>query len=242
MYTRSVQIYDTLYHFKDYAREAAAVLNWIEGLLPEAASLLDVGCATGRHLEHWQDRFKCEGVDISEEFLAIARRRCPRAQFHVADMRRIDLGQRFDVVTCLFSAIAMAAKTEPELRHTVARLAAHLRPGGLLIVEPWFTPETYWTNTITSNTVDQPDLKIVWMYTSTRENNIAVLDTHYLVGRPSGVDYFRERLECALFSDETYRDAMRAAELDVRHEAKAFGRGMYFGVKRHGETSKSPRA
>ena len=54
----------------------------------------------------------------------------------VADMTSFDLGRRFDVVTCLFSSIGYVGTAE-RLDQAIATMAAHLEPGGTLIVEPW---------------------------------------------------------------------------------------------------------
>jgi ubiquinone/menaquinone biosynthesis C-methylase UbiE len=232
MYTRSARLYDRLYHFKDYEGEVARVRAWIEAECPGAQSLLDVGCGTGRHLEHLQRYYDCEGLDVNDELLATARRRCPALAFHVASMTDFALPRRYDVVTCLFSAIACAARCERTLRRTLDALARHLNPGGLVLVEPWFTPEQYWTGTVTANFLDEPGFKLAWMYHSTREGEVAVLDIHYLVGTPATLEHFTERHELGLFRDETYRAALRDAGLgDVRRDP-GFGRGMYLGRAR----------
>lgn len=65
--------------------------------------------------------------------------RCPEATFHVGDMRTLDLPERYDVVLCLFSAIGYV-RDEEGLRGTIEHLARHLKPEGVLLVDPWFEP------------------------------------------------------------------------------------------------------
>ena len=66
------------------------------------------------------------------------------------------------------------------------------------------------------------------MYTSEREGSLSVLDFHYLVGRPTGIETFQERQELGLFSEEQHLDAFRAAGLEARFEPEGlFGRGLY---------------
>ena len=229
-YGPSARHYDAIYDFKDYALESDRVHHWIERRSPGARTLLDAGCGTGRHLEHLRARYDAVGLDINPELLAAARRRCPEVEFHEASMTDFRLNRRFDVVVVLFSAIACAVRTVDGLQRTVSNLSEHVADGGVLIVEPWFTPETYRTGTITANFAEQPDLKISWMYTSTVEEGASLLDIHYLVGTPRSVEHFRERQLLGLFRHEEYLDSFRNAGLDVERE-EGFGRGMYFGRK-----------
>ena len=52
LFDKSVHLYDLAYSFKDYAGESASVRNAVHARVPQARSLLDVACGTGKHLEH----------------------------------------------------------------------------------------------------------------------------------------------------------------------------------------------
>jgi SAM-dependent methyltransferase len=231
MFTKSARFYDALYAFKDYGEAARRLRELARDIAPGARSLLDVGCGTGRHLEHLRGHYEVAGLDISPELLEVAAERLPGVPLHREDMAGFRLGRTFGVVACLFSAVAYV-RTPERLRAAVASMAEHLEPGGLLVVEPWFWPERYWTGTITANHVDQPDLKVSWMYTSEREGNESVLDIHYLVGTPERVEHFTEEHRMGLFTHDEYLDAFRAAGIEPSYDAAGlFGRGMYLGVR-----------
>jgi ubiquinone/menaquinone biosynthesis C-methylase UbiE len=230
LYTKSAKFYDALYSFKDYTATSDKLHRLLQQLVPDAESLLDVACGTGKHLEYLRSYYHVEGLDLNPDLLSIARRRCPGVPFHQANMVDFRLDHECDVITCLFSSIGYV-KTVENLERTVSNMARHLTPGGVVVVEPWFTPESYWTGTITANFVDDPDLKIAWMYTSKVEERVSVLDINYLVGTPAGIDHFDERHEIGLFTREEYLGAFRGAGLETSYDAEGlFGRGMYIGL------------
>lgn len=232
MFRKSQRFYDAIYSWKDYPGEAAKLDALIRERVPGARTLLDVACGTGRHLELLRDRYQIEGTDLDPEMLAIARQRLgPDVPLHVADMVGLDLKKGFDVVTCLFSAIAYGG-TEERLRHAIAAMAGHLEPGGALIVEPFFTPEEWSAGHVYVRFVDQPDLKIVRMDVSSPPGEQVVMEFHYLVGTPEGIEAFTERHVAGLFTHEQMLGAFRAAGLDVDHDPEGLmGRGLYVGTK-----------
>ena len=229
----SAEIYDAIYAYKDYAGEVARIRDVIEARRPRARTLLDVACGTGKHLELLREHFDVEGLDLSDEQLAVARRRLPGVVLHRADMTTFDLGRRFDAVICLFSAIGYLSSVDA-MRSAVASMARHLEPGGVLVVEPWLTPDEYRPDgTPHARFVDEPTLKIARINVSEREGDLAVMDMHHLVGRPGRVEHFVEHMELYLFTDEQYREAFRAAGLDVEHDPEGLiGRGLYVAVNR----------
>ena len=142
MFSNSAAIYDAVYSFKDYADESERLRVLIEESAPGAATLLDVACGTGKHLEQLQAWYEVSGVDLDPELLAIARARLGDVELLTSDMTDFALGRRFDVVTCLFSSIGYVETVE-RLGSAIAAMAAHLKPEGVLIVEPWLSPEEW---------------------------------------------------------------------------------------------------
>jgi len=75
--------------------------SWIERFvarLPPGAAILDIGCGAGAPIATHLDGlgFSITGVDSSPAMIARARERMPRQTWHVADMRELSLGRRFD--------------------------------------------------------------------------------------------------------------------------------------------------
>jgi SAM-dependent methyltransferase len=233
VFERSERLYDAIYAWKDYSAEVERLDAVIRERLPDARTVLDVACGTGKHLELLIGRgYEVAGVDLDPEMLALARERLgPDVPLHVGDMVGLDLGQTFDVVTCLFSSIAYA-RTEERLRAAVASLARHAGRAGLVLVEPFFARDTFEPGRPWSVFVDEPDLKVARMDVSEVRDGVAVLNFHYLVATPDGVEYFTERHEVGLFTVEQHIEAFRVARLDVNLDAEGLmGRGLYVGVK-----------
>lgn len=212
MFELSAPYYDRFYDFLDYRTAAETLGALIRTHRPGAATLLDVACGSGRYLEYLQADYRVAGLDVLPAMLELARERCPGVPLHQGDMTEFELGEGYDVVTCLFCSIGYV-RTAERMRRAVSRMAAHLRPGGLLVLEPWVSPERCWTERVTCEVHDDPDLKIVRMHTHERQGDLSVFDIHYLVGTPQGVTHFVEREEMGLFSPAEYAAALEEAGL-----------------------------
>lgn len=229
---RSARFYDVLYEAKkDYAQDMPKLDQLIQQYKRSSgASLLDVACGTGQHLRLLRDHYEVEGLDLDFDMLAAARARLPKVPLHQADLVDFDLGRTFDVVTCLFSSIGYA-RTLPRLRRAIRTMGRHLRPGGVLIVEPWLSPETYRSDIVHAEFVDRPDLKVARMNVSAVRGRASVLKFHYLVATASGVERFSERHVLGLFRPAEYLEAFRSAGLRVSQPpVDLSGRGLYVGV------------
>jgi len=209
-------VYDLLYSFKDYEAEARDLVSLIRARNPGAGSLLDVACGTGKHLELLRADFSdVAGVDLNAELLAIAQARLPDVPFTEADMRTFDLGRTFDVVTCLFSSVG-SLRDEADLAESVARMAAHVGPGGVLIVDGWVRPDAWWPGTNVNALAETADgVAAARVARTWRQGDRSVLDMRYLIATAdNGFEQEQERHELTLFSDEAYRAAFEAASLE----------------------------
>jgi len=230
-YSKLAKIYDALYSFKNYEAEAKRLHEIIaQKKTSPGNALLDVACGTGSHLSFLRRNYAVEGIDLTPEMLEVARARHPELVFHQGDMRSFDLGRRFDVVTCLFSSIGYM-KTVRDLRAAVINMTRHLNPGGVLIVEPWLTEETWKPGGIHALYVDKPDFKIARMDFPTAKGRMSVFKWHLMIGTPEGVQYLRQKHELFLFNNAEYIEAFNAAGLDVNYDEKGLmNRGLFIGT------------
>ena len=112
---------------------------YVASLVPPGSRVLDAGCGTGRVATELARRgYDVRGVDSDASMLAVAQRAAPELPWRLADIAALTDGPSYDLVVAAGNVmIFLAPGTGPEV---VRRLAASLRPGGLL-VSGWRTGE-----------------------------------------------------------------------------------------------------
>jgi len=232
LYDRSAELYDAIYSFKNYETETGKLHQIIQQHKRSPGNdLLEVACGTGGHITYLKNNYAVEGLDISQKMLRLAKKKHPDIVFHRGDMVSFKLNKQFDVITCLFSAIGHL-KTKRKLGLAIRNMSRHLKPGGVLIVEPWPTPQQWHDGLVHANFVDQPELKIARMNISKTRGKLSVMDMHHLIATPKRVEHFVERLVMGLFTNEEYLDTFRQAKLETTYDPEGLmGRGLYIGTR-----------
>ena len=234
MFSKSANYYDEIYTSmgKDYSKESAKTHKLIQKYLnTKGKSLLDVGCGTGHHAGILSRNYQVEGLDLDPNILSIARKKYPKIRFHKGDMVNFKLTKKFDVIVCVFSAIGYV-RTKPNLNKAIQTMTQHLLPGGVMLIEPWFSPDEWHTGGVFTVHVNKPDLKITRMSHSSIKGNISLLDFQYLIGTPKGIQHSVEQHQLGLFYKKDYLEAFYKAGLKVIHNSKGLdGRGLYIGTK-----------
>jgi len=234
MYSKSQEYYDDIYASagKDYRAEANIVHRLIRKYKKSSGDrLLDVGCGTGMHANLLGKHYQVEGLDLDKKMLAVARKNFPKLRFRRGDMMNFKLTHKVDVIVCLFSAIGYV-KTQTRLIKTVKNMSQYLLPGGILLIEPWFTPNQWYPGLVFTARVEKKDLKLIRMSHSSRRGNLSILEFQYLIGTPHGIEHDTEFLELGLFTKQEYLDAFHSTGLKTIHNSKGVdGRGLYIGLK-----------
>jgi len=234
MFTNSAQYYDEIYlsQGKKYSTEVVKIHSLIQKhKKSQGKLLLDVACGTGIHIGYFSRYYKVEGLDLDAKMLSVARKKHPKIRFTRGDMTDFDLGRQFDIVTCLFSSIGYV-QTKAKLHRAIENMGRHILPGGLLLVEPWFTPKQWNPGSVFTQQVEKPDLKIIRMSLSKQKGKISLVEFQYLIGSPKKIEHLTEVHKLGLFTHEEYLNAFKAAGLSVIHKKNEPGnRGIYIGKK-----------
>ena len=101
-----------------------------------------------------------------------------------------------------------------ELTSAITAMAAHLNPGGVLIVDGWVSPDAWRDGRSTK--VEEAigdEIKVARVVHSRRNGSTTHLEMHHLVATQDGIERLVDHHELTLFAPEEYEAAFQAAEL-----------------------------
>ncbi|KAA0874145.1 class I SAM-dependent methyltransferase [Nitrincola tapanii] len=150
---------ETSSEYADYSEQVTTLIHaYAQG---EVATLLVIGCGGGKNVFNLKRTFQVTGLDLSPTMLAQAQELNPESTFILGDMRTFRLDACFDAVL-MDDAIAHM-NNRADFEAALERGYAHLNPGGVLVVTPDLTPESFEQNKITTYTVKRDDLDVVFI-------------------------------------------------------------------------------
>ncbi|MEM1353280.1 MAG: class I SAM-dependent methyltransferase [Planctomycetota bacterium] len=227
LYTDLARLWPHLSPPDHYAAEANAVADLIDQALgPPPAdqrwSVLELGAGGGHTLHHFADRFDCVAADLSPPMLDHCKALNPAVPTVLGDMRDLRLDQRFDAVLIHDAVDYML--TQPDAAAACDTAAAHLRPGGLAIIAPTYTTQTFVNGDVADDGTTIPGIagdEELTYFTFVHDPDPA--DTQfemillYLLRDPQTrqVQVIEDRHTCGLFSVEQWCAMMQAAGLDT---------------------------
>jgi SAM-dependent methyltransferase len=134
IYTGFAPFYDRI--MGDRSAEVDRIRSYISRHVPDARSLLELGCGTGALLAGLDGGLDLDltGIDQSPEMLAIAAKTVPGARLVRGDMTAFALEARFDVVICMFDTLNHVPSFSGWLS-LFSCVHEHLADGGLFIFD-----------------------------------------------------------------------------------------------------------
>ncbi|MCK2241646.1 MULTISPECIES: bifunctional 2-polyprenyl-6-hydroxyphenol methylase/3-demethylubiquinol 3-O-methyltransferase UbiG [unclassified Crossiella] len=131
---QTAPVYDLMYPAGPNDEECA---DFVAGLLPAGASVLELGVGTGRLAVPLVDKgFRVHGVDASQGMLAKLAERDPEGRVGSTHATFTDyrLDERFDLVLGSFNALCLLQSSDDQVA-ALRNARTHLAPGGKVVLE-----------------------------------------------------------------------------------------------------------
>ena len=205
---------------ESYGDEAAHIIRLVEAArISPAETLLELGSGGGNMASHLRHRFSCSLTDLSPEMLEASRALNPECEHIQGDMRSLRLGRLFDVVLAQDAIGYML--TEEDLRAALATAAAHVRPGGMVILIPDDITETFAPGTRHGghDGADGRSLRYLeWTHDLPPGESVCEVDFVFLMrepGRPTTLEQDRHRL--GVFARARWDSLIKESGLRLAH-------------------------
>lgn len=147
----------------DAATEYAHYCDHVTALIRRYAqrpvsTLLDIGCGGGKNVLNLKRSFRVTGLDLSPTMIAQAQELNPDCRFVHGDMRTFRLHETFDAV--LMDDAISYMNCRADFVAALRTAYAHLSPGGVLIVTPDVTVESFHQNKTTATLITRDNLDV----------------------------------------------------------------------------------
>ncbi len=149
-FSEIAEYYDLLFEDVDYEGWAKYVVRFFSVARVKVERVLEVGCGTGNLTKHLVDMgFKVVGLDVSEEMVKVAKRKLPKVEFLVADVREFSLDERFDAIISTFDSLNNILEDDDMVKAFI-NVRKHMREGGVFIFDlnTPYAMQTIWNEAV----------------------------------------------------------------------------------------------
>lgn len=216
----------------DYEEEATFFLEEMKKSgLRKKPTPLELGAGGGNNAFYPKSRFiKVLLTDLSAGMVEVSRQLNPDCAHAVGDMRTFDAGRQFDVVF-IHDAIDYMT-TSKDLRAALENAYRHCKSGGLLMVVPDNTRETYEESTDHggSDGEGRAFRFLEWSYDPDSADTRTIVEYTFVYresNQPVRVEH--ETHHCGLFSRRQWRSKLRSAGFEVSSAIDPFEREVFMG-------------
>jgi hypothetical protein len=201
-------------------------------------TVFELGSGGGNNASHLKTHFKLTLSDLSSDMLRVSRTLNPECEHIQGDMRSIRLGRLFDAVFVHDAITYMTNETD--LRAAITTAWLHCRPGGVILLAPDYTRETFKPSTEHGGHDDaRCSLRYLsWTWDPNPEDTTYVVDMVYLLRDDHGkVDVEYDRHVLGLFSQTTWLDLIADIGFEprslpfVHSEFEPGSCGVFLGIK-----------
>jgi len=134
-----------------------AEIAFLQSNFGNGKELLDVACGAGRYtIPLAQAGYAMTGVDLSDDFLDVARQREPRIAWEKRDIRDLPWSERFDGALCFGNSFGYFPAEET--RAFLAGVGRALKPGAAFVLEAPATAESLLPNLQRERTMQVGDI------------------------------------------------------------------------------------
>lgn len=208
--------------------------------LRQDTSVLDLGCGQGRHSLELSSRSidNVIGVDFSERHINMAREKAlerdVKANFLCGDVRSLRLGNKYDLILCLYDVIG-SFREDTDKKKILRVIKHHLKNNGIAVVSV-MNMELTEANAINKVSLKENPKALLSLPPS---NTMAVSGNifkpeYYLINTDDGLVYRKEQFECDgmvsaeyVIADKRYRMAefeALASEIGLKVKHKRYVR------------------
>ncbi len=209
------EYYDIIYiDTKGYEDEAKKIIE-LEKKYNRSPNkhLLDIGCGTGEQMKNLSSVYEVAGLDYSEGMINKAKEKVPDANYYIENMFDFVLEQKYGIAINLFGSIGFA-KDYQEMVRGLKSVYGCLEYGGILILTPWDTTETYNDKTLV-DCGEKDGIKFCYMESVKQSNCKIEVEMFHLLGKNNKIKEYHYTQNVTLFSEKEYVNAIREAGFEI---------------------------